>query len=124
MLTWALARHPDKQARPVTAYQNLSDDKVADRWLLATPGSELSISRAAFQEVMSSHLFLPSPAIVNGGWVGKKVGRKRDRIDKFGDTVMNSQDIYGDTWRHQHDSVKQHIMSEAMLAGVHFNCEV
>ena len=75
LLTWSLAKHQDRLARPVTAYQNISDDKVAGRWLLATPGSELNISGSAFQEAMSAHLCLPSPAIVNGGWVGKPVGR-------------------------------------------------
>ena len=79
LLTWALKQHTDRQARPVTVFQNLSDDKVASRWLLASPGSENSISGSAFQEAMSAHLCLPSPAIVNGGWVGKTVGRRGDR---------------------------------------------
>ena len=55
MLTRALAKHPDREARPVFVYQNLADDKVAGRWLLATPGSELSMSRSAFQEATSAH---------------------------------------------------------------------
>ena len=44
LLTWSLARHSDRLARSVTAYQNISDEKVAGCWLLATPGSDLSIS--------------------------------------------------------------------------------
>ena len=28
---------------------------------------------------------------------------------------MNCQDIFGDTWRRRHDSIKQHIVSEALL---------
>ena len=94
LLSWALAKHPDREARPVTVYPNISDDKVAGRWLLATPGSGLSISGSAFQEALSAHLCLPSPAIVNGGWVGKNVGKGGDVIDKFGDSVMNSRDIF------------------------------
>ena len=73
---------------------------------------------------MSAHLCLPSPAIVNGGWVGKAVGREGDICDKFGDTVMNCHDIFGDTWRRRHDQVKQHIMTEALLSGIHVDCEV
>ena len=106
LLTWALARHPDREARPVTVYQNLADDKVAGRWLLASPGSELSISRSAFQEALSAHLCLASPAVVNGGWVGRKVGRQGEIIDKFGDSVMNCRDLFGDTWRRRHDTCR------------------
>ena len=73
----SLATHPDKLARPVTVFQNVADDKVAGRWLLATPGSHLSLSTSAFQEAMSAHLCLPSPAVVKGGLVGKKVGRNK-----------------------------------------------
>ena len=61
---------------------------------------------------------------MNGGWVGKPVGKKGNKIDKFGDSVLNCQDIFGDTWRHRHDNVKQHIVSEAIHAGVHVDCEV
>ena len=123
-MTWALVKHPDKQARPVTAHQNIADDKVAGSWLLATPGSDLSISGSAFQEAISAHLCLASPAIINGGWFGKKVGRKGEVIDKFGDSVMNCQDLFGDTWGHHHDTIKQHVMSEAPLSGIHVDCEV
>ena len=97
-LTLALQTHPDRDARPVKVYPNISDDKVAGRWLLAIPGSSLSISSSAFKEALSSHLCLPSPAIVNGGWIGKPVGRRGLRIDKFGDNVVSCQDIFGDTW--------------------------
>ena len=48
----------------MTVFQNIADDKVAGRWLLATPGSQLSLSSSAFQEAMSAHLCLPSPAVV------------------------------------------------------------
>ena len=91
---------------------------------MAIPGSALSISSSAFKEALSSHLCLPSPAIVSGGWVGKPVGRRGARIDKFGDNVLNCNDIFGDTWRHRHDNVKRHIVSEAVAAGVHVDCEV
>ena len=37
---------------------------------------------------------------------------------------MNCQDIFGDTWRRCHDQIKQHVMSEALLSGVHVDCEV
>ena len=120
----SLATHPDKLARPVTVFQNVADDKVAGRWLLATPGSHLSLSTSAFQEAMSAHLCLPSPAVVKGGLVGKKVGRNKEVIDKFGDAIMNCTDIYGDTYRTRHDRIKQHVMSEAMLSGVFVDCEV
>ena len=32
--------------------------------------------------------------------------------------------IFGDAWRRRHDSIKQHLVSEALLAGVHTDCEV
>ena len=28
LVTWSLNKHPDRQARPVTAHQNIADDKV------------------------------------------------------------------------------------------------
>ena len=124
LIKHSLSTHRDKLARPVTAFQNTSDDKVAGRWLLATPGSNLSLSTSAFQEAMSAHLCLPSPAVVKGGLVGKKVGRNKEVIDKFGDAIMNCTDIYGDTYRTRHDRIKQHVMSEAMLSGVFVDCEV
>ena len=37
---------------------------------------------------------------------------------------MNSRDIFGDTWRRRHDDSKQHIMTEALLSGIHVDCEV
>ena len=40
MLIKALADHPDKDARPVTAYQNVADDKCAGSWLLAIPNRD------------------------------------------------------------------------------------
>ena len=120
----ALAAHPDRLSRPVTVFPNIADDKVAGRWLLATPGAQLGLSQAVFQEAMSSHLCLPSPAIVKGGWVGKRIGRNSEVIDKFGDSVNNCVDIYGDSFRSRHDRIKEHIMTEAMLSKVHADCEV
>ena len=73
---------------------------------------------------MLAHLCLASPAIVNGGWVGKKVGRNGEVINKYGDTVMNCSDIYHNTWCRRHDRIKQHVMSEAILSGVHVEFEV
>ena len=119
-----MAKHPDRQARPVTAFQNIADDKVAGRWLLATPGSQLSLSQASSQEAFLAHLCLASLAVMTGGWIGKKVGRRGEIIDKWGDAIMNCQDIYADTWRQRHDRVKQHVMSEAIISEVHVDCEV
>ena len=116
LLVKALGRHPDRQARPVTAYQNIADDKVAGRWLLTCPSRDLGMSASVFQEALSSHLCLPSPAILNGGWVGKPVGSQGDVIDKFGDKVMCCTEIVGDTFRRRHDTVKEHIKTEADLA--------
>ena len=105
-------------------FPNISDDKVAGQWLLATPGADLSLSSPAFKEALSAHLCLPSPAIIDGGWLGKSIGKRGAVIDKFGDAVMNCNEVFGDTWRRRHDSVKQHIVSEALLSGVHTDCEV
>ena len=103
----ALAEHPDRQARPVTVFQNVSDNKVAGRWLLATPSQDLSMSTPIFKEAMSAHLCLPSPAVRDGGWVGKRVGGRGEVIDKFGDVVMCCKEICGDSWRRRHDVVKE-----------------
>ena len=120
----SLEEYQDREARPVTAFPNLADDKVAGRWLLAVPGSDMSLSDSVFKEALSAHLCLPSPSIVDGGWLGKPVGRRGAVIDKFGDSLMNCHDIFGDTWRRRHDSIKQHLVSEALLAGVHTDCKV
>ena len=124
LLTHALQRHPDREARPVTVFPNVADDKVAGRWLLATPSRDLSMSTPVFHEAMSAHLCLPSPAIRDGGWVGKRVGGRGKMIDKFGDAVMCCNDICGDTWRRRHDIVKQQIVTEATLANLPIDCEV
>ena len=124
LLTRALERHPDREARPVTVFPNIADDKVAGRWLLATPSRDLSMSTPVFKEAMSAHLCLPSPAIRDGGWVGKRVGGRLKVIDKFGDAVMCCHDICGDTWRRRHDIVKQQIVTEATLANLPVDCEV
>ena len=71
----SLEEYPNREARPVTAFPNLADDKVAGRWLLAVPGSNLGLSDSVFKEALSAHLCLPSPAVIDGGRVGKPVGR-------------------------------------------------
>ena len=124
LLVKGLARHPDRQARPVTVYQNVADDKVAGRWLLTCPSRDLGMSSPVFREALSAHLCLPSPAIRDGAWVGKPVGTRGDVIDKFGDKVMCSTEICGDTFRRRHDTVKEHIKTEADLAAVPLDCEV
>ena len=67
---------------------------------MAAPGSDLAMSRPAFMEALASHLCLPSPA------------------------VMTCNEVFFDTLRTRHDTVKQHIVSEALLAKVHNDCEV
>ena len=118
LLTLALARHRDREARPVTVYQNISDDKCAGSWLLAIPSPDLSLSTKVFQEAMSSHLCLPSPELMAGGWVGKPVGSRGETVDKFGDSVQCCNEIPGDSWRKRHDGVKQLITAESALAAV------
>ena len=105
-------------------YQNVADDKVAGRWLLTCPSRDLGMSSPVFREALSAHLCLPSPAIRDGAWVGKPVGTQGDVIDKFGDKVMCSTEICGDTFRRRYDTVKEHIKTEADLAAVPLDCEV
>ena len=99
LMTKALQNYPDRDARPVTVFPNVADDKCAGRWLLAAPSSDLGMSSPVFQEAMSAHLCLPSPAIRNGGWLGKTVAGARGQvpIDIYGDAVVNSASIPGDT---------------------------
>ena len=86
VLTLGLQRHADRQARPVTVFQNF--DKLSGAWLLALPGPETGLSSKVFSEAMAAHLCLPSPALVSGGWVGKNTVRGGAVIDEFGDAVM------------------------------------
>ena len=124
LLERALAAHPDRDARPVTVYQNVSDDKCAGSWLLAIPSRDNCLSSPVFKEALSAHLCLPSPSVRQGGWVGKPVGTKGQVIDKFGDSILCSAEIPGDSWRHRHDTVKMAIYQEACLSKVPADCEV
>ncbi len=124
LLARALAAHPDRDARPVTVYQNISDDKCAGSWLLAMPSRDTCLSSSVFREALSAHLCLPSPALRDGGWVGRPVGTKGAIVDQFGDAVLCCPEIPGDAWRHRHDTVKSAIYLEAVLAKVPADCEV
>ena len=124
LLSKALAEHQDRQARPVTVFPNISDDKVAGRWLLATPSQDLRMSTPVFKEAMSAHLCLPSPAVRDGGWVGKRVGGRGEVIYQFGDAVMCCKEICEDSWRRRHDGVKESIVTEATLGSLPIDCEV
>ena len=109
VLTLALERQTDREARPVTVYQNFY--RLSGAWILALPGPDTGISSMAFTEAMASHLCLPSPSVVLGGCVGKKTVRGGAVIDQFGDAVMNCKYLPGDTWRH--DTGKLAIVNEA-----------
>ena len=61
VMTLALQRHRERQARPVTVYQNF--DKLSGAWLLALPGPDTGLSSSVFVEAMAAHLCLPSPAV-------------------------------------------------------------
>ena len=45
-------------------------------------------------------------------------------IDVYRDKIQCCKEITGDSWRHRHDQVKQHIAAEAALSGVQLDCEV
>ena len=121
----ALSNFSDTTARPVTAFQNIAGDKCAGRWLLAIPSPDLALTPPLFKEAISAHLLLPSPAVREGGWLGREVpGGGGEVIDLHGDAIMNSSRIPGDSWRKRHDTVKQHVMAEAALAGIPSDCEV
>ena len=93
-------------------------------WELAIGNPDLSLSARVFRDAFSSHLCLPSPELRDGGWVGRPVGSKGDVVDKFGDSVMCCNQIPGDSWRTRHDTIKQHIVTEAALSKVPTDCEV
>ena len=124
LLKKALSSHAIRTARPVTVFPNIADDKCAGSWLLATPSPDSSMSAKVFREALSSHLCLPSPALRDGGWIGRPVGSRGEVVDKFGDSIMCCKEIPGDSWRKRHDTVKQHIAAEAALAGIPVDCEV
>ena len=113
-----------KIGMPVTVFQNVAEDKCAGRWLLTSGGQDLGLSAAVFQEALSSHLCLPSPAIRDGGWLGKADGTRGAVIDMFSDALMSCSEVCGDTWRRWHDAVKQAVVQESLLSGVQVDCEV
>ena len=122
VLSKALERHGDRQARPVTVFQNF--DKTSGAWLLALPGPDTGLSSPVFTEAMAAHLCLHSPAVAAGGWVGKVTVRGGAVIDKFGDAIMNCKHLPGDTWRARHDTGKLAIVNECISAGLVHDCEV
>ena len=100
----ALLRHPDKTARPVVAYPQF--DKLSTAWKLSLPGPVNGMASRVFQEVMASHLCLPSLAIKEV--VGQVVYDSRGNphtIGVFGDEAMCAT-LPGDSWRWRHDSLK------------------
>ena len=122
VLTLGLVRHADREARPVTVFQNF--DKISGAWLLSLPGPDTGLSSPVFREAMAAHLCLPSPAVAAGGWVGKSTVRGGAVIDMFGDAVMNCKHLPGDTWRARHDTGKLAIVTECINAGLIHDCEV
>ena len=122
VLTLALQRHGDREARPVTVFQNF--DKTSGAWLLALQGPDNGLSSPVFTEAMAAHLCLPSPAVTAGGWVGKCTVRGGAVIDKFGDAIMCCKYLPGDTWRARHDTGKMAIVSECIDAKLVHDCEV
>jgi hypothetical protein len=108
----------------VTVFPNISDDKCAGSWMLAVPSPDLALPKAVFREALSAHLCLPSPALREGGWVGRPVGTEGWVADRFGDAIMCCKEIPGDSWRKRHDVVKQHLYLEAALSKVPADCEV
>ena len=83
-----------------------------------------SLSTPVFREAISAHLCLSSPALREGGWVGRQVGTRGVVIDMFGDSVLCCKEIPGDSWRHRHDEIKIAIHKEACLSKVPVDCEV
>ena len=122
VLTKALSEHHDRLARPVTVFPNF--DKLSGAWLLSLPGPSTGLSTPVFSEAMAAHLCLDSPAMRSSGWVGKTVGRKAVTIDRYGDAVMNCDDLPGDSWRHRHDTVKTALVTECIDAKLPHDCEV
>ena len=57
-----LDSHGDRNARPVTVYQNL--DKLSDPWVQALPGPRSGVSAAIFDKAMAARLCLQSPEAV------------------------------------------------------------
>ena len=53
MIGKGLKAHPEREARPVTVFQNVSDDKCAGSWLLSIPAQGNTLSTKVFREAMS-----------------------------------------------------------------------
>ena len=122
VLDKALKEHPDRNARPVTAYLNF--DKMSGAWLLALPGSMNGLSSTVFAEAVCAHLCLPSPAVTGSSWVGRTLGRRGVAVDHYGDAIMNCAELPGDSWRHRHDTIKTAIATACHEAKLPADCEV
>ena len=90
-------------------------------------GAETTCYRShqlVFQEALSSHPCMPSPAIRERAWVGKRMCRECGVIDQWGDAVMCCKHICGQTYGRRHHMVAQYIVSKAALSRIPLDCEV
>ena len=118
LLLHALEQHPDREARPVWSWKER--DKHSSTFVLCLPSTDTSLSAAEFGEAFAALLCLPSPACQPR--LGETVTR-RDRVDCFGDRVMNAV-MRGDGWRRRHDAMKLKLRRLLTWAGIGNQCEV
>ena len=95
VFTMALQHTPDREARPVTVFNNF--DKLSGAWILALSTHTTGLMGRTFMEAMAAHICLPTPALSGSGWASR-FGRSGRVVDVFGDAVMNCHDLPGDTW--------------------------
>ena len=119
VLKEALLRHPDKTARPTTAYPQF--DKLSTAWKLSLPGPTNGLTTPLFQEVMAMHLCLCSPTCRM--ILGQSVGNRGAVVGAFGDEVMCAT-LPQDTWRTRHDTLKVCLMNLCHEAKIPAEAEV
>ena len=89
----------------------------------------VSILTIQFDGALTEPLLSAGGESCNGSTRRLVVEQRESQRHQFLSTALHRHPdrcmgICGDTWRHWHDAVKQHITSEAALAGVPLDCEV
>jgi hypothetical protein len=120
VLAKALRLFGDQTARPVWSWQ--VRDALSAQWVLSLPVGATKLSGREFQEVVATHLCLPSPACVEA--LGATIpGEEGLVVDAFGDRVRSAR-LHEDGFRERHDIIKRVLTSLAQWAKVRVRCEV
>ena len=96
-------------------------DALSAQWVLSLPVGATRLSGEEFQEVVATHLCLPSPACVKV--LGAKIPQDGGVVDAFGDNVRSAQ-LSEDGFRARHDLIKRVLTGLAQWGKLRVRCEV